>query len=213
MKSDSSSPRSLVTPGPAFTLVEMLVVIAVLGMLLALLLPQLSRAKTQAQNTACVSQLHQLGLAVRVFAEDNDSKLPIAERLPSMPMYADRNLPRICDVLAASVGQAAGATNGAPVFKCPGDREGFYEIEGSSYLWNAALNGRRIDAGQTLRVLGVGNTTNFVPIQVDTNLTFASAATPLLSDYDNFHPRSRKPGKNTVFMDGHVAPPPVVPSH
>jgi len=194
-------------------MVELLVVIAVIGILVALLLPQLGRAKTQAQNTSCVSQLHQLGLAVRVYAEDNDSKLPIAERLPSMPLHADHDLPRICDVLASSVGQAAGATNGAQVFKCPADRESFYEIEGSSYLWNAALNGRRIDLGQMLLLVGIGNTTNFVPVRLDTNLTFAAAATPLLSDYDNFHPRSPKPGKNVVYMDGHVAPPPPVPAH
>ena len=44
-----------------------------------------------------------------------------------------------------------------------------------------------------------GGITNFV-------LTFPPGTTPLFLDYDNFHPRPPKPGKNVAFMDGHVAP-------
>ena len=211
MRTFRSAFRSQAGP-EGFTLLELLVVIAIIGVLVALLLPVLSRAKAKAQNAVCVSQLRQLGVATRLFAEDNDSKLPIAERLPSLPLLPDKTLPRICDVLGRYVGNTAGTNGSAMVFKCPADREMFFEIEGSSYMWNTALNNQRIDFGEKIGVMGVGNTTNFVPVKIDTNFVHAAESTPLLLDYDDFHTRSPKPGKNVVFMDGHVAPLETIPS-
>jgi len=46
----------------AFTFIELLIVIAVFGVLAALLLPAISRSKGKAQQIQCVSNLHQLGL-------------------------------------------------------------------------------------------------------------------------------------------------------
>ena len=60
----------------AFTLIELLVVIAVIGILAALLLPALGRAKVQAQRTACLSNLKQIGTGMRLWADDNESKFP-----------------------------------------------------------------------------------------------------------------------------------------
>lgn len=56
----------------AFTLVELLVVIAVVGILGALLLPALSQGKAAARRIQCVDNLRQLGLAARMYWEDND---------------------------------------------------------------------------------------------------------------------------------------------
>jgi prepilin-type N-terminal cleavage/methylation domain-containing protein/prepilin-type processing-associated H-X9-DG protein len=194
-------------PYRAFTLIELLVVIAIMAILAALLLPTLGRSKAKAYNAACVNNLRQLGIATRIYSDDNQERLPSAEILPTRPIDPQNPLPRICDVLARYVGRTAGTnTNSATVFKCPVDKMGRFAAEGSSYEWNAELNGHRIDETRTDSAFLLlrqgdfsGGVTNFV-------LTFPPETTPLLLDYDESHPRPPKPGKNVAFMDGHVAP-------
>jgi hypothetical protein len=132
--------------------------------------------------------------------------LPTAERLPSLPLSLYQTLPRICDLLGTHVGGFANS-NGVTVFKCPGDNEEFFEVEGSSYMWNSELNGSRIDSGQRF---GIGMTSITIAtnsaIRTRTNITWSAESTPLLFDYDDFHPRPPRSGKNGVFMDDHVAP-------
>jgi prepilin-type N-terminal cleavage/methylation domain-containing protein/prepilin-type processing-associated H-X9-DG protein len=63
-------------PDGAFTLIELLVVIAITAILASLLLPVLSRALAQARAAQCQSQLRQMSVAVIMFADDNEGRLP-----------------------------------------------------------------------------------------------------------------------------------------
>lgn len=99
----------------AFTLVEMLVVLAIIGILASLLMPSLASAKRRANSVKCLNHVRQLNIALSLYANDNDGEYP--PRRPRsnswirvlQPYYHDAN-----------------------ILKCPQDRFS----EKRSYLFN-----------------------------------------------------------------------------
>ncbi len=99
----------------AFTLIELLLVLAIIAILTAILLPVFARVRSQARRTACVSQLKQLGLATAMYRQDYDEIPPHLSVL--QPAYS----------------------SDARLFVCPsdalaGDYDGNDYVEGHKYF-------------------------------------------------------------------------------
>ncbi len=60
----------------AFTLIELLIVIAIIALLIAILLPAMSRSRQIGRATTCLSNLHSLGEAALMYADTHDGRLP-----------------------------------------------------------------------------------------------------------------------------------------
>lgn len=92
----------------AFTLVELLVVVAVIAVLVGILLPALGQARASARRVECGSNARQLALANEMYAEANESRY-----MPGAPEIQTKNLRRWHGVRSA-VGEAFRA-EGAPI--------------------------------------------------------------------------------------------------
>ena len=71
--------------GQAFTLIELLVVIAIIAILAAMLLPALSRAKETGRRIACMNNIRQLGVASRLYVDENQGTYPVRSDIDRWP--------------------------------------------------------------------------------------------------------------------------------
>lgn len=167
-----------------FTLIELLTVISVISLLAGLLLPTIGRARKSAQATACLNNLHQIGLALELYIPDNHHRLPTCAMIPS----ANTNLPTIMATLRLG-------PQGPQIFKCPADRT-LFQTENTSYEWNWFLNGASYDRPQDWSA----------ETQVIVDSIFGGRmTTPLLGDAEAFHGASGIwSGKNALYFEGRV---------
>jgi len=199
----------------AFTLIELLVVIAVIAILAALLLPALSAAKQKAWTTDCNSNLHQIGLGMKMFADDNEERYPESgatiywgaiDPTTGKASWMEQIFPEV------------GNTN---VYDCPGNVQLPQQFQGPFNYFNgcnaAYIAARAFSAVQATMirfpsafVLG-GDTagtksgpTLFDPLDADkddyTQNCVGGAADDALTEFWQIHSQ----GQNVLFADGHT---------
>jgi prepilin-type N-terminal cleavage/methylation domain-containing protein len=134
----------------AFTLLELLLVIAVIGILASLLLPSLNRAKGSAQGAQCASNIRQLIQGWLMYADDNNGQLPCnSDGQDGMGVFTNwvaGTMSRTTDatntllLIDAQHSSMARYIASPGVYKCPGDKSRFVR----SMSMNCRLNPTRI---------------------------------------------------------------------
>ena len=157
-----------------FTLIELLVVIAVIGILAALAVPFYQRSIAAGHSTACLSQLRQLGVALSGYLTDNDNTMPI---MKAARASKEEDEPVLDIVFKPYVPDGK-------LFACPADPHGIAERTGTSYYWNAVLNGQ---SAANLSFLFIADATRI----------------PVLADKEGFHADTGNK-VNVLYADGHA---------
>jgi prepilin-type N-terminal cleavage/methylation domain-containing protein len=163
-----------------FTLVELIVAIAILSLLASFLLPAVSRARESGRKAVCMNNLRQIGLALEIYIAGNNFCYPSAAQKPS---NNPGGLPTIYDVLNPYL------NGNMEVFRCPSDTDNYYQTEGTSYEWNRFLNDEHYDTCAIYNILELGGRIRM----------------PVMWDFENFHGASAEAGgRNVLYTDGRV---------
>ena len=172
----------------AFTLIELLIVIAIIAAFSTLLLPAVARARASAAHARCAAQLHDVGQMLQMYFGENRNTLPKVNMMPSLqpPLNSYPSLVRLL------VPYHQGGTG---VFQCPSDRitqqapdappgfETYFAREQSSYYWVEEVSIR------ASRITELKN----------------SDTVPLVQEYEPFHGRAGESGSmNRLYADLHV---------
>ena len=217
-------------PAAGFTLIELFVVLAIIGILAALLFPALSQAKAKAGRTTCLNNLRQINLGIRMYADDAHDAAPspgsAAAAADVLNLYSGYK-----SLVKNYVGMTGASSPQDKLFACPADqfypnwvfaahpappwqyvRKSLHDepyLDFSSYVFNGGDNVSRTNKSKTFIISRPGLT------GIKLSAVKHPARTALISEGSapcpwSWHAPSRQQkfndAKNVVsFVDGHVS--------
>ena len=205
--------------GAGFTLIEMLVVIAIISLLAAILFPVFAQARAKAYQAQCASNLRQIGLALVMYAQDNDETL-MPGRHRAMPLPGSPTPAPPASYYGGWAGPGFIYLRAPDVFRCPTDAspDGSVGAEAAwavTYFFSAQLGAGDVPAGLPLSAIGcpdrtitvaentadTGSGSGLVRLQnpAEDDSRYADRFTATGDGYDR-----HQGGRNFLLADGHV---------
>lgn len=182
------------------TLIEILVVAAILSLLFALLAPAISKARGTAKKAQCLNHLKQWGMATQLYALENDDSLPLDGspngRATRFGWYV--NLPDMMGIpryyeLPWRTNPAAALPK--TVWLCPANKQKSNGVNLFHYCLNRLVNGS-----------GSGNQVKLSALPAPHSLVwlFDNGKRAAVAKQNNVHTNLHSNGANFLFLDGHA---------
>lgn len=163
-----------------FTLIEILVVVAIIGVLAAMLLPVFASAREKARAASCLSNYRQIGVAIQMYAQDADDKTPTNGGSFS-------GLMQDCVPFIKT----------SAIFICPDDYDRAEEGRAGSYRVPSLYQGKPLACGWgNPYVAGQITTSSTTTLVYEAEQDFAQA--PIIPTYRH------SSGTQLLFFDGHA---------
>lgn len=178
-----------------FTLIELLVVISIIAILIGILLPTLSLARSRAFQVACSSNLRQVGLVMQMYIDDSEDRFPLARYMPPPIASSDPN-PPLNVVLGPYIDPGTARTPNK-IYRCPGDDQVF-PLSGMSYVYRIRLGGSKLnDLWEVQRL-------NLSPEKIWVCRDFDNMGQLELDNGQTLNIGFFHRDRNLLFADGHV---------
>lgn len=195
----------------AFTLVELLTVIAIIAVLAAILIPTVGQVRASAQSSRCATNLRQTGVVIQSYASDNKGSLPpggawLKPRFDADPRnFQTALVPYLSQTKTGYWGNSTAQMTYSPTFDCPG-------YKGESLLdARYAFQADQLDYNGTTKIRPFGfvyqdpKSGQFATSPKPMKQASVPAKNEVITDRDyNTTERNHSGYRNTLYFDWHV---------